>query len=161
MQSPQTCTKLFYREFIGIWGGDLKNYHRKVSSFEKGTCEDTYDVSCKSVFFNNLSCSISRIWRTSHGISHLMISKMFFLLTNGIFYHLSRKKLDDLHVPPHQGFSQLQMWSNHWHRQNAILLLLTVPRIIDLPLKLDGGDQLRLSLRYWLCQYCSYKCSWK
>ena len=38
----------------------------------------------------------------------------------------------------------LERW-NHWHHHNARSLLLTAHQIIDLPLKLDGG-QLSLSL---------------
>ena len=39
-----------------IWGGDFKNSHSKVFEEEH---EDTYDVSCQSVFFDNLSYSTS------------------------------------------------------------------------------------------------------
>ena len=49
---------------IETWGDDLKKSHLKV--FEEGH-EDTYDVSRQSVFFDNLSCFVGRIWRTSHG----------------------------------------------------------------------------------------------
>ena len=49
-----TCTQLLYREFIGIWGGDLKNYHWKV--FEKGmkTCMMSHVKVCSSTTYDYL-----------------------------------------------------------------------------------------------------------
>ena len=86
--------------------------------------------------------------------SHLLISKRLFLLENS--FHLLGKKLFYLHLKD----SLLNMnmnctWSNHWQHPNTRSLLLIAPRIIDLPLKLDGG-QLSLTLSLEIISYATF-----
>ena len=49
-----------------ILGVDFKN---SLEGFRERH-EDKFDISRQSVFFNNLTCFVGRIWRTSCGIIH-------------------------------------------------------------------------------------------
>ena len=89
------------------------------------------------------SCGLSQ-WETYDNPTPSIITfddlKEDFLAKVWNSFHLSGKKLDFTS----KIFSNTNMnctLSNHGHHLNVGSLLLTTPQIIDLPLKLDNGQQ--------------------
>ena len=70
--------------------------------------------------------------------------KEVFLAKEWDSFHFSRKNVDRLHLKDFQIWMQIVLEATIDHH-NTISLLRIAPHIIDLPLKLDGG-QLFLSL---------------
>ena len=89
-------------------------------------------VSHQSVFFDNLSCFVGQIWRTSH-ISLLSSPRVF-----------------NTRCPP------ALLFIGQSSSLNARSLLLTAPQIINVLLKLDGWFIIHVSKNDKLCHICSY-----
>ena len=58
----------FHASNFYIWHQNLTTRLEKLSL--EGFQEDAYDVSCQSVFFNNLSYFVGETWRTFHTTTH-------------------------------------------------------------------------------------------
>ena len=122
-----------------------------------------------NLFFQTWICTwhkLTTMWKASWDLSHWEThdnptsSKITFGDLKKVFlpkernpFHLLTKELDYLHVKDFPNPNVNCTWSKHWHHHNARSLLQIAPWIIDLPLKMDGGQ---LSLFLEIIDYATF-----
>ena len=145
------------------------NYMLMVNyKFPTTTCPFTFLLVSQSSNLIFLTPCRTRIWHHVEGIMRFISmethdnpspSKIIFDDLKEAFvvevwnsFHLLEEKPDYLHPKVKLNINVNFPWSNLWHQSNTKSMLLTTPRIKDLPLKLDDG-RLFLSLEIILCNF--------